>query len=353
MGSMSTSDAAPMPRLGEVFFDVRSTSRSLRISWYADTGVAVLSIWQGGTCTGSFRLPMGDLPRMIETLRRGPDGWTGPGAGHPPVADQPGQPAAAASHGPYPAGSRSLHYLNGSPPADYPDQTTAGYPESPGPRGRRDEPAVPHHQDLAGAADYPDSDGPGGYPRPAHYLDPRTPPHYAHHQAPALYPDEPAPLHHPDQQAMPHYPEQPAPPRNPDQQTPAHYDDLQAPPRNPDQSATAHYPDQQTPAHYPVRADRRDLPAESPSDPYPNGSGTRDYSPAPPGIESQPATSARPYGHERPAWTDQQTAPGWDTGNARSADSGLEPLPESFPYSQPHPDHELRDRQPERLRPFA
>ena len=62
MGSMSTSNAAPLPRLGEVFFDVRSASRTLRISWYADTGVAVLSIWQGGTCTGSFRLPMGDLP---------------------------------------------------------------------------------------------------------------------------------------------------------------------------------------------------------------------------------------------------------------------------------------------------
>src|SRR6266536_4037510 len=83
MGSMSTSNAAPLPRLGEVFFDVRSASRTLRISWYADTGVAVLSIWQGGTCTGSFRLPMGDLPRMIETLQRGPEGWDSPDQGSP------------------------------------------------------------------------------------------------------------------------------------------------------------------------------------------------------------------------------------------------------------------------------
>src|SRR5271155_5380246 len=74
MGSMSASDAAPLPRLGEVFFDVRGSSRTMRLSWYADTGVAVFSIWQGGTCTGTFRLPMDDLPRLIDSLRRGSAG---------------------------------------------------------------------------------------------------------------------------------------------------------------------------------------------------------------------------------------------------------------------------------------
>src|ERR1700752_3295400 len=71
MGSMSGSDAAPLPRLGEVFFDVRGSSRSMRLSWYADTGVSVFSIWQGGTCTGTFRLPMEELPRLIDALQRG------------------------------------------------------------------------------------------------------------------------------------------------------------------------------------------------------------------------------------------------------------------------------------------
>jgi hypothetical protein len=70
---MSASDAAPLPRLGEVFFDVRGNSRSMRLSWYADTGVAVFSVWQAGRCTGTFRLPIDDLPRMIEILQRGPD----------------------------------------------------------------------------------------------------------------------------------------------------------------------------------------------------------------------------------------------------------------------------------------
>jgi len=78
---MSASDAAPLPRLGEVFFDVRGNSRSMRLSWYADTDVAVFSIWQGGKCTGTFRLPMGDLGRMIEVLQRGPDSRHGRGSG--------------------------------------------------------------------------------------------------------------------------------------------------------------------------------------------------------------------------------------------------------------------------------
>ena len=71
MGTMSASDAAPLPRLGEVFFDVRGSSRSMRLSWYSDTGVSVFSIWQGGTCTGTFRLPIDELPRLIDALQRG------------------------------------------------------------------------------------------------------------------------------------------------------------------------------------------------------------------------------------------------------------------------------------------
>src|ERR1700722_9860631 len=71
MASMSASDAAPLPRLGEVFFDVRGSSRSMRLSWYANTGIAVFSIWQGGTCTGTFRLPLDDLSRLVDSLGRG------------------------------------------------------------------------------------------------------------------------------------------------------------------------------------------------------------------------------------------------------------------------------------------
>ncbi|MGO8886546.1 MAG: hypothetical protein ACLPUO_03050 [Streptosporangiaceae bacterium] len=78
---MSAADAAPLPRLGEAFFDVRGESRSMRLSWYAETGVAVFSIWQGDMCTGTFRLPLTDLPRMIEILQHGPAGHGPAGRG--------------------------------------------------------------------------------------------------------------------------------------------------------------------------------------------------------------------------------------------------------------------------------
>jgi hypothetical protein len=107
MGSMSASDPAPLPRLGEVFFDVRGESRSLRLSWYAGTQVAVFSIWQGSTCTGTFRLPMADLPRMVATLRQGPPvpGPVPAGAGRarPPAT---GDYAAGRPAGPLPRAPR-------------------------------------------------------------------------------------------------------------------------------------------------------------------------------------------------------------------------------------------------------
>src|SRR5882724_8006274 len=132
MGSMSTSNAAPLPRLGEVFFDVRSASRTLRISWYADTGVAVLSIWQGGTCTGSFRLPMGDLPRMIETLQRGPEGWDAPDQGSPLPAAAPGRHRDQPTADRYPDSPTSAMYPDRPAAGEYPDQPTqAQYPDQP------------------------------------------------------------------------------------------------------------------------------------------------------------------------------------------------------------------------------
>jgi hypothetical protein len=79
---MSESDAVPLPREGEVFFDVRGDARTMRLSWYADSKVAVFSIWQGNRCTGTFRLPFADLTRMIETLEAGPQSQVpGPGSG--------------------------------------------------------------------------------------------------------------------------------------------------------------------------------------------------------------------------------------------------------------------------------
>ena len=167
MGSMSASDAAPLPRLGEVFFDVRGESRTMRLSWYADTGVAVFSIWQGGTCTGTFRLPIADLPRMVEALRRGPHGHDDQVTGEQPGSREPRLPARSGPPGPAriaagAAGPRHrdrADHRRSTPRSAEPELTgyqaappLPGYPaEPPGPPGYQAEPPGPA-QRLPGPA---------------------------------------------------------------------------------------------------------------------------------------------------------------------------------------------------------
>ena len=147
MGTMSASDAAPLPRLGEVFFDVRGNSRSMRLSWYADTGVAVFSIWQGGMCTGTFRLAIADLPRMVETLQRGPGGQQAAWDGDAPGAAFAGGPGLAGGPGEGTSYMPTMGPVPGRVPADFrgeqPDYPTGArdYPgEAPAdPAPRRDD----------------------------------------------------------------------------------------------------------------------------------------------------------------------------------------------------------------------
>ena len=212
MGSMSASDAAPLPRLGEVFFDVRGESRSMRLSWYANTGVAVFSIWQGGTCTGTFRLPIADLPRMVEALQNGPggraEGVPDLAAGSAPGRRGPVRPAAlpelldsdietgqttAAIHLPLPEpglagyhaqaqgdvrpGAEPGGYIGEPPAAEYPgkprrrrrDEMPPAGPRTRPSRRERDKAAAGYSSELPapGRPDplgaYRDADTPGGY----------------------------------------------------------------------------------------------------------------------------------------------------------------------------------------------
>ena len=66
--------ASPLPAAGEVFLDARSDDRALRVSWHTDAGVVVLSMWRGGTCNGTFRLAVEDVPAFVELLRGGLQG---------------------------------------------------------------------------------------------------------------------------------------------------------------------------------------------------------------------------------------------------------------------------------------
>jgi hypothetical protein len=119
---MSEPDAVPLPREGEVFFDVRGEARSMRLSWYADSAVAVFSIWQGNRCTATFRLPFGDLARMVEALQSGP-------------------PAHAAHANAPHSAERSFDPSRSAPGYGYPEQSgyapAAAYGGHPGYESRR------------------------------------------------------------------------------------------------------------------------------------------------------------------------------------------------------------------------
>jgi hypothetical protein len=60
---------SPLPSAGEVFLDARGDGRGLRVSWHPDAEVVVLSLWRGGTCAGTFRLPIEEVPELVRVLR--------------------------------------------------------------------------------------------------------------------------------------------------------------------------------------------------------------------------------------------------------------------------------------------
>jgi hypothetical protein len=64
---------SPFPVGAEFFLDTRGDARSLRVRWHHHDGVVVLSLWRGAECTGTFRLPVEDVPLLIAALRSGLD----------------------------------------------------------------------------------------------------------------------------------------------------------------------------------------------------------------------------------------------------------------------------------------
>jgi hypothetical protein len=381
-----------LPRLGEVFFDVRGNSRSMRLSWYADTGVAVFSIWQGGTCTGTFRLPMDDLARMIEALRRGPQGQR---AGHRDTPGEAGRdaPPGRAPSGAAPAGrgpdegqatvAMRMPAGSGAPPGQRADgpRPDGPRPEGPRPEGPRPEPAYP-----AGApGDYGTGPGrtyggdSGGYP-----VDPLDP---AYPVPAARYQEEPSTgaYRRPDQDygTGPGYPAEPG-----YQEGPASGDYRRG--------AAAGYPDPPPAGDYrggQSGGHRRD-PGDFPGDPrppryageppaaeyrdedqhggyrdpgYPDVPGTGDYRAGQSGSHRRPAggypedPSFHPYSGQAgiadypgeaaaddsgayPAGPDYGEGAEWDDTadhNVEDYESGPE---ESFPYGPPPGNHDRRER---------
>jgi len=92
-------EVRPIPRLGGVVRDVRGGGRALRVSWHAEDGVVVLSLWDGARCTGTVRLAAADVPVLVEALELGlvrPD-EPGPDADQDTTADPDPRPEADAA----------------------------------------------------------------------------------------------------------------------------------------------------------------------------------------------------------------------------------------------------------------
>jgi hypothetical protein len=67
------SPEGPLPRTGEIYLDARSSRRALRVSWHHESALVVLSLWRDNVCTSTFRLPVEEVPDLIEMLRSGLD----------------------------------------------------------------------------------------------------------------------------------------------------------------------------------------------------------------------------------------------------------------------------------------
>jgi hypothetical protein len=74
-----------------MFLDERGTG--LRVTWHPERDLVVLSVWQGDSCVGTFRMSVQDIPRLSGLLAAALGDWVdqtggapnfgGPGSGGP------------------------------------------------------------------------------------------------------------------------------------------------------------------------------------------------------------------------------------------------------------------------------
>lgn len=62
---------AALPAHGDVLTDQRGEGRAMRLSWYDDGELLVLSLWRGGLCVGTFRLAREDVAALVGSLVTG------------------------------------------------------------------------------------------------------------------------------------------------------------------------------------------------------------------------------------------------------------------------------------------
>jgi hypothetical protein len=83
----------------DIFLDERGTG--LRVTWHPERDLVVLSVWQGDSCVGTFRMLVQDVPRLSSLLAAALGDWVdqaGPGP-EGPGAQERGAGAGGWEHG--------------------------------------------------------------------------------------------------------------------------------------------------------------------------------------------------------------------------------------------------------------
>jgi hypothetical protein len=74
-----------------MFLDERGTG--LRVTWHPERDLVVLSVWQGDSCVGTFRMSVQDIPRLSGLLAAALGDWVDQTGGEPgPGGPGPGRP---------------------------------------------------------------------------------------------------------------------------------------------------------------------------------------------------------------------------------------------------------------------
>jgi hypothetical protein len=88
-----------------MFLDERGAG--LRVTWHPERDLVVLSVWQGDSCVGTFRMLVQDVPRLSGLLAAALGDWVGEGTPAPGVGPGAGLgPRATAGREPGSGGAR-------------------------------------------------------------------------------------------------------------------------------------------------------------------------------------------------------------------------------------------------------
>ena len=80
-----------------MFLDERGTG--LRVTWHPERDLVVLSVWQGDSCVGTFRMSVQDVPRLSGLLAAALRDWVDQSGAAPGTGNVGGDPGTQGDPG--------------------------------------------------------------------------------------------------------------------------------------------------------------------------------------------------------------------------------------------------------------